>query len=105
MLTPDDLKAIEAREKEATFGEWPEDGKINRGIIFCCPTPQNGGLFDCSKNKKFISKAKTDVPLLTGSIREIGEKARRLLILSGICAMESFLQDLAALAPEEEVKK
>lgn len=47
----------------------------------------------------------SDVPLLTGSLREIGRRAKaaqKCCSEKGCDHVEALLQDLAALAPEEE---
>ena len=48
-------------EQAHTPGPWQQEGLtivvFGRGIIAECPTPQNGGTFDCSANAAFIVRA------------------------------------------------
>jgi hypothetical protein len=70
---------------EYTQGKWEVKGlKIEcfgQGIIALCPTPQEGGTFNCSANARLIAKA----PAMYEALKKANEELKRYLEDCGGC--------------------
>lgn len=65
-----------------TEGEWKRDGlrvsSFGHGVIAVCPTPQNGGVMECTANARLIAVAKEMFAALDATTKNLRTLERAL---------------------------
>ena len=99
-LTPEELDAIEARANAATAGPWfaddwygpladDDDAPLGGDVVGNSGVPLVANVQACAADQAFIAAARTDIPRLVATVRDLWE----LLAEAGPCGCPCYCPD------------